>query len=105
MEAISLEPVWLSLKLAAVTTAFLLVLATPLAWWLARTKSAWRAPISAVVTLPLVLPPSVLGFYILVAMGPHGPIGQLTQSLGLGNIVFLLVSFVYKFKVITSILN
>lgn len=73
MEAISLEPVWLSLKLAAVTTAFLLVLATPLAWWFARTKSAWRAPISAVVTLPLVLPPSVLGFYILVAMGPHGP--------------------------------
>ena len=76
MEAISLEPVWLSLKLAAVTTAFLLVLATPLAWWLARTKSAWRAPISAVVTLPLVLPPSVLGFYILVAMGPHGPIAS-----------------------------
>ena len=68
MEAISLEPVWLSLKLAAVTTAFLLVLATPLAWWLARTKSAWRAPISAIVTLPLVLPPSVLGFYILVVL-------------------------------------
>ena len=88
MEAISLEPVWLSLKLAAVTTAFLLVLATPLAWWLARTKSVWRAPISAVVTLPLVLPPSVLGFYILVAMGPHGPIGQLTQSLGLGLMTF-----------------
>lgn len=88
MEAISLEPVWLSLKLAAVTTAFLLVLATPLAWWLARTKSAWRAPISAIVTLPLVLPPSVLGFYILVAMGPHGPIGQLTQSLGLGLMTF-----------------
>ena len=81
MEAISLEPVWLSLKLAAVTTAFLLVLATPLAWWLARTKSAWRAPISAIVTLPL-------GFYILVAMGPHGPIGQLTQSLGLGLMTF-----------------
>ena len=79
MEAISLEPVWLSLKLAAVTTAFLLVLATPLAWWLARTK---------IVTLPLVLPPSVLGFYILVAMGPHGPIGQLTQSLGLGLMTF-----------------
>lgn len=88
MEEISLEPVWLSLKLAAVTTAFLLVLATPLAWWLARTRSPWRAPISAVVTLPLVLPPSVLGFYILVAMGPHGPIGQLTQSLGLGLMTF-----------------
>ena len=88
MDDISLEPVWLSLKLAAVTTAFLLVIATPLAWWLARTKSAWRAPIGAVVTLPLVLPPSVLGFYILVAMGPHGPIGQLTQSLGLGLMTF-----------------
>ena len=88
MEAISLEPVWLSLKLAAVTTAFLLVLATPLAWWLARPKSAWRAPICAVVTLPLVLPPCVLVFYILVAMGPHGPIGQLTQSLGLGLMTF-----------------
>ena len=85
MDDISLEPVWLSLKLAAVTTAFLLVIATPLAWWLARTKSAWRAPIGAVVTLPLVLPPSVLGFYILVAMGP---IGQLTQSLGLGLMTF-----------------
>ena len=62
MEAISLEPVWLSLKLAAVTTAFLLVLATPLAWWLARTKSAWRAPISAIVTLPLVLSPQFFGW-------------------------------------------
>lgn len=73
MEAISLEPVWLSLKLAAVTTAFLLVLATPLAWWLARTKSAWRAPISAVVTLPLVLPPSVLGFTFWLRWGRTAP--------------------------------
>ena len=88
MQDISLDPVWLSLKLAAVTTVILLVFATPLAWWLARTKSHWRAPVSAVVTLPLVLPPSVLGFYILVAMGPHGPIGQFTQSLGLGLMTF-----------------
>lgn len=88
MDDISLEPVWLSLELAAVTTVVLIALSTPLAWWLARTKSPLRAPISAVVTLPLVLPPSVLGFYILVAMGPHGPIGQLTQSLGLGLMTF-----------------
>ena len=85
---ISLEPVWLSLELAAVTTVVLLILAAPLAWWLARTKSAWRAPVGAVVTLPLVLPPSVLGFYILVALGPHGPLGQLTQSMGLGLLTF-----------------
>ena len=88
MDAISLEPVWLSLKLAATTTCLLMVLATPLAWWLARTKSFWRAPVGAVVTLPLVLPPSVLGFYILVAMGPHGPVGALTQWLGLGLMTF-----------------
>lgn len=88
MEDISLDPIWLSLRLAAVTTVILLVCATPVAWWLARSKSPLRAPVSAVVTLPLVLPPSVLGFYILVAMGPHGPIGQLTQSLGLGLMTF-----------------
>ena len=60
----------------------------PLAWWLARSKSAWRAPIGAVVTLPLVLPPSVMGFYILVALGPHGPLGQFTQSMGWGLLTF-----------------
>lgn len=88
MEEISLEPVWLSLELAVVTTVVLLALSAPLAWWLARSKSAWRAPIGAIVTLPLVLPPSVMGFYILVALGPHGPLGQLTQSLGLGLLTF-----------------
>ena len=88
MDDISLEPVRLSIELAAVTMVILLILATPLAWWLARTKSPLRAPVSAVVTLPLVLPPSVLGFYILVALGPHGPIGGLTQSLGLGLLTF-----------------
>lgn len=87
-DEISLEPVWLSLELAAVTTAVLLVVATPLAWWLSRTRSWLRTPVGAVVTLPLVLPPSVLGFYILVALGPHGPLGQLTQSLGLGLLTF-----------------
>lgn len=88
MEAISLEPVWLSLELAVVTTVVLLALSTPLAWWLARSKSVWRAPIGAVVTLPLVLPPSVMGFYILVVLGPHGPLGQFTQSMGWGLLTF-----------------
>ena len=85
---ISLEPVWLSLKLSTITTILLLILSTPLAWWLARTKSRLRAPIGALVTLPLVLPPSVLGFYILIALGPHGPLGQLTQALGWGLLTF-----------------
>src|SRR6218665_3565486 len=78
----------LTLELASVTTVLLLVLTTPLAWWLAHTRSRWRGPIGAVVALPLVLPPTVIGFYLLVTMGPHGPIGQLTQSLGLGTLPF-----------------
>lgn len=84
----ALQAVWLTLRLAALTTLLLLALATPLAWWLARTGSRWRAPVSALVTLPLVLPPSVLGFYLLVAMGPQGPLGQLTQALGWGVLSF-----------------
>ena len=83
-----LAAVWLTLKLAGLTTVLLLMLATPLAWWLARTRSRWRAPVGAVVALPLVLPPSVLGFYLLVSLGPHGPGGQLTQALGLGLLPF-----------------
>jgi molybdate transport system permease protein len=78
----------LTLQLAAVSTALLLLLGVPLAWWLARSTSRWREVVSALVTLPLVLPPSVLGFYLLVAMGPHGPLGQLTQWLGWGILSF-----------------
>lgn len=78
----------LTLKLASVTTLILLLIGTPIAWWLARTDSRLRGPIGAVVALPLVLPPSVLGFYLLVAMGPNGPVGQLTQWLGLGTLAF-----------------
>jgi molybdate transport system permease protein len=78
----------LTLKLAAVVTVLLLLIGTPLAWWLARTRSAWKRPVAAIVTLPLVLPPTVLGFYLLVAMGPHGPLGQLTQALGIGPLPF-----------------
>lgn len=82
------QAIWLTIELATLTTVLLLLLATPLAWWLAGTSSRWRAPISALVTLPLVLPPSVLGFYLLVAMGPQGPLGQLTQALGWGVLSF-----------------
>lgn len=99
--AASWQAIWLTFKLAGLTTVLLLVAATPLAWWLARTSSRWRAPISAVVALPLVLPPTVLGFYLLVAMGPHGPLGQLTQAWGLGTLSFtfgglLLGSVIYS---------
>jgi molybdate transport system permease protein len=83
-----LPAVWLTLKLAGLSTLLLLFLTTPLAWWLARTRSRWRVPLGALVALPLVLPPTVLGFYLLVALGPHGPLGQLTQALGLGTLTF-----------------
>ena len=78
----------LTLQLASVTTVLLLVLCTPLAWWLAHTRSRWRGPVGAVVALPLVLPPTVIGFYLLVSMGPGGAIGQLTEALGLGRLPF-----------------
>jgi molybdate transport system permease protein len=73
---------------SALTTVLLLVLGTPIAWWLARTRSAWKAPVMAMVALPIVLPPTVIGFYLLVLMGPQGPVGGITQSLGLGVLPF-----------------
>jgi molybdate transport system permease protein len=82
------QAIRLTLALASLTTLVLLVLATPLAWWLSQTRSGWRIPVSAAVTLPLVLPPSVLGFYLLVALGPQGPLGQLTQAWGWGVLSF-----------------
>jgi molybdate transport system permease protein len=84
----AMQAIVLTLKLASLTTLLLLLIATPLAWWLSQTQSRWRAPVSAVVTLPLVLPPTVLGFYILIVLGPQGWVGQLTQSLGLGVLSF-----------------
>ena len=78
----------LTLKLATVVTLLLLLIATPIAWWLARTPSRLKGAVGAAVALPLVLPPTVLGFYLLVSMGPEGPIGHLTQALGIGLLPF-----------------
>lgn len=83
-----LTAIWLTIRLATVVTFILLIIGTPLAWWLARTRSWWKGPVSAIVALPLVLPPTVLGFYLLLAMGPHGPVGQITGVLGLGTLAF-----------------
>lgn len=94
-----LGAITLTIKLAGLVTLILLLVGTPVAWWLARTRSWLKAPVGAVVALPLVLPPSVLGFYLLVGMGPNGPLGQLTQSLGWGVLPFtfwgLLVASVF----------
>lgn len=84
----------LTLELAAVTTLLLLFIGTPIAWWLARTRSAWKGAVGAVVALPIVLPPTVIGFYLLVAMGPEGPVGRLTQALGLGVLPFTFAGLV-----------
>jgi len=83
-----MQSIWLTVRLATVVTVVLLLVGTPIAWWLARSKSRLKGPLGAVVALPLVLPPSVLGFYLLLAMGPHGPAGHLTRALGIGALPF-----------------
>ena len=88
LDASDLSAIWLTIQLAGLTTVLLLLVGTPVAWWLSRTRSAWKGPIGAIVALPLVLPPTVIGFYLLVVMGPNGPLGQLTQQLGLGTLSF-----------------
>jgi len=80
--------IWLTLKLATTVTLLLLLIGTPIAWWLSRTRSWWKAPVNALVALPLVLPPTVIGFYLLMAFSPNGWLGQLTQTLGLGTLPF-----------------
>lgn len=89
-----LSAIWLTIKLASLVTLILLVVATPVALWLSRSQSRLTGVVSAVVALPLVLPPSVLGFYLLIAMGPKGPLGELTQSLGLGTLPFTFTGLV-----------
>jgi molybdate transport system permease protein len=83
-----IQSIWLTIRLASVVTVALLILGTPIAWWLARTRSRLKGVLGAVVALPLVLPPSVLGFYLLLAMGPNGLVGQLTRALGVGALPF-----------------
>lgn len=94
IDATDLAAIWLTVKLASLTTVLLLIFGTPIAWWLARTGSRWKGPVGAIVGLPLVLPPAVLGFYLLVMMGPNGPVGTLTQSLGLGLLPFTFAGLV-----------
>ena len=88
MESADLAAVWLTLKLASVVTVLLLLVGTPIAWWLARTRSRLKGAVGAVVALPLVLPPTVIGFYLLITMGPNGAVGRLTEALGLGLLPF-----------------
>jgi molybdate transport system permease protein len=83
-----LEVAWLTIRLAGITTVLLLILATPLAWWLARGRSRWKAPIGALVALPIVLPPTVLGFYLLIALGPHSPLITLLHPFGVRTLAF-----------------
>ena len=84
----NLSAIWLTLRLAMTVTVLLLIIGTPIAWWLSQTKSWLKKPVGVVVALPLVLPPTVLGFYLLLAMGPDGFLGKLTNYLGLGTLPF-----------------
>ena len=93
-EMFNWTPVWLTLQLATLTTFVLLLIGTPLAWWLARTKCWCKSLIEAVVSLPLVLPPTVLGFYLLVALSPQGPVGSFWQSLTGGHLTFTFTGLV-----------
>jgi len=100
MSEADITAVWLTIELAAATSLILLVVATPIAWWLARTRHWSKGPIGALVTLPLVLPPAVLGFYLLVLMGPDGPVGQFTQWAGIG-----LLPFSFSGLVVASVIS
>ncbi len=101
------QPVGLTLTLALVVTALLLVIGTPIAWWLSRSRSAWKAPVAAIVSLPLVLPPTVLGFYLLLAFGPSGPGGALAALWGARTLAFsfeglILASVLYSLPFMTQ---
>lgn len=101
------DPLFLTLKLALFTTLTLLLLGTPIAWWLAKTRSRFRAPIEAITALPIVLPPSVLGFYLLICLAPSGPLGKLSTLLGGPSLAFsftglLIGSVVYSLPFVTQ---
>jgi molybdate transport system permease protein len=87
-------PIQLTIELAAITTLSLLVVATPLAWWLARSRAAWKEAVAAVVSLPMVLPPTVLGFYLLIALGPDGPGGAIASLWGARTLAFTFTGLV-----------
>ena len=87
-------PIWLTLQLAACSTLVLLLIGTPIAWWLARSRARWKEAIAAVVALPLVLPPTVLGFYLLIALGPDGPGGWLAGLAGARTLAFSFLGIV-----------
>ena len=89
-----LDTLFLTFKVASISTSLMLLFGTPLAWWLARTTCSWKGFINAIVALPLVLPPTVLGFYLLVLMGPTGLIGELTTWLGMGTLPFTFAGLV-----------
>jgi len=94
MDSSSLAAIWLTCKLATLTTVLLLLVGTPIAWWLANTRSRLKGPVGALVALPLVLPPTVLGFYLLIAFGPQGFIGQAMNALGLQRLPFTFAGLV-----------
>ncbi len=94
MTEVDWQTIWVSLKLASVTTLILLVVGTAFAWWLTNTQSRSRSIVSTIVTLPLILPPTVLGFYLLLFLGPQGPVGKLTIWLGLGTLPFTFTGLV-----------
>jgi molybdate transport system permease protein len=94
IDSADLQAITLTLELATLTTALLLVIGTPIAWWLTHTRSRAKGVIGAVVALPLVLPPTVIGFYLLILMGPNGPVGKLTQAAGIGLLPFTFAGLV-----------
>jgi molybdate transport system permease protein len=107
LTAADMATLWLTFKVASLTTVLMLLFGTPLAWWLARTHSVWKGFISAAVAMPLVLPPTVLGFYLLVLMGPNGAVGKLTSWLGLGTLPFtfsglVIASVLYSFPFVVQ---
>ena len=89
-----LQTIYITLKLAGLTTLILIIIGTPVAWWLARTQHWLKHPIASLIAMPLVLPPTVLGFYLLELLGPDGVVGKMTEALGLGTLPFTFAGLV-----------